>query len=191
MRKKTFALLSLLAVCGTAFSQANRPSTNARINPAKPTIYIGVECQNKNTIQLRLHNNTQWAIAVSTFSFYFDPHKIVTIKLSNGQTAFPLPNDKEISSLYYFVEKANARQDIKVPQIDYSDSFNQSWIASKESILFSVPREYLQEGLQIYIPFNYEWELNDQGIIHNQPVHKTFFRGVELFNSNEHVNCQQ
>lgn len=191
MTQKIFALLLLSVVCATAFSQNNDPSKSSRFDKEKPTIYIKVECQNRATVRLRLYNNTRWAVAIPTFSQYVNPKKVATIKLINGETALALPNDRDISSIYYYVEKDGAQENIDVPKLNYSDSFTPSWIPSDDSIFFTVPKEHLKKGLQIYVSFNYEWEINRQGIIHNEPQHRVFFRGVTLLNSDEPATCQQ
>lgn len=157
----------------------------------KSSIYIKVECQNKDTVRLRLYNNTPWAITVPTFSMYVNPKKVITIKLSNGETAIALPSDRDITSIYYYLEKDGGQENIDVPQLNYSDSFNPSWIPSNESIFFTVPKERLRDGLQLYVSFNYEWEINKQGIIHNEAEHKVFFRGAALLNLNDPAICQQ
>jgi hypothetical protein len=32
----------------------------------------------------------------------------------------------------------------------------------------------------IYVPFQYEWELNRQQIFNKEPEHRVYFRGVDL-----------
>jgi hypothetical protein len=191
MLHKILGSLSLSVMLVTAFSQSSDPSKSSRLDNEKPTIYIKVECQNKATVRLRLYNNTYWAVTIPTFSLYVNPKKVATIKLVNGETAFALPNDRDISSIYYYVEKDGAQENIDVPRLNYADSFNPSWIPSNDSIFFTVPKDHLREGLKVYVPFNYEWEINKQGIIHNEPQHKVFFRGAALLNLDELVTCQQ
>jgi hypothetical protein len=190
MLKKIFALLVLSAMASTAFTQTGDSSKGARLDKDRPTIYLKVECQTNNRVRLRLYNNTRWAVSIPTFSLYVNPKKVVTIKLINGKTAFALPNDREISSIHYYVEKDGDKEKIDVPRLNYSDSFNPSWIAPNNSIFFTVSKEHLREGLQIYVPFNYEWEINSQGIIYNEPRHKVFFRGITLLNLDTPATCQ-
>jgi hypothetical protein len=182
-------LLSALGVTGS--SQNDKPSKSRRIKDGKPTVYLKAECRNKDTVRLRFYNNTGWAVAVRTFSLYVNPKKVATVKLINGETAFVLPNDRDISSIYYYVEKDGVQENIDVPKLNYSDSFNPSWIATNDSIFFTVPKAHLRDGLQVYVHFNYEWEINKQGIIHNEPLHKVIFRGVTLLNLRQLATCQQ
>jgi hypothetical protein len=191
MAQKIFAFLLPLAMCATAFSQNRDPLKSSRLDKEKSTIYIKAECQNKNTVRLRLYNNSPWAITIPTFSLHVNPKKVVTIKLINGATAYALPDDRDISSIYYYVERDGTQENINVPRLDYSDSFNPSWVAINDSIFFTVPKEHLREGLQVYVPFNYEWEINRQGVIHNEPRHKLIFRGLALLNLDEPATCQQ
>jgi hypothetical protein len=189
MLKQILALSMFLVICGAAVFPSSVTGQSGRLNAEKPAIYIDVECQNATSVRLRLYNNTTWAIAIPTYSFYLDPKNAVTIKLRNGQTAFPLPSDRDISSLYYYIEK-DADQKTEVPTLNYPDSFNQSWIASKGSIRFTVPKEHLKEGLQIFIAFNYEWELSNQGVIYNDVQHRVFFRGIALRKLDAPAVCQ-
>lgn len=191
MRRKIFALFLLSATWGTAFPQNLNSAMSSRPNTEKPTIYIKAECQNKATVRLRLYNNSRWAVTIPTFSVYVNPKKIVTIKLANGATALALPGDRDISTIHYYVEKDGTQENINVPRRDYSDSFNPSWVAINDSIFFTVPKEHLREGLQVYVPFNYEWEINRQGVISNEPRHKVFFRGTTLLNLDEPATCEQ
>lgn len=190
MLRKILALLFLSSVLTPAFSQNSARLKSGIVNKENPAIYIKVECQYKDSVRLRLYNNTLWAITIPTFSLYVNPKKVITIKLGNGDTAIALPNDRDISSIYYFVEKDGSQDNIDVPRLNYSDSFNPSWIPSNDSIFFTVSKERLREGLRLYVPFNYEWEVNKQGVIHNEAEHKVFFRGIDLLNSDRLAVCQ-
>lgn len=191
MWKYLFRLAMVLLFWSGALSQTSvtRQSTSSN-KGGPPAIYIDVECESAKAVRLRLYNKTDWAIAVPTYSFYFNPKNVVAIKLKSGQTAFPLPSDRDISSIYYYVER-DADQKVDVPTLSYPDSFNESWMASKSSIRFTVPREHLREGLKIFVSFNYEWELSDQGVIHSDVQHRVFFRGVTLRKLRGAGTCQQ
>ncbi len=185
---KTFVAVSmLLALWSTAECQNGVPS-GGRLNKEKPAVYIDVDCQNATTFRLRLYNNTDWPITIPTYSFYFNPKNAVAIKLKNGPTVFPLPSDRDISSVYYYVEK-DTDQKIQVPVLNYPDSFNQSWIVPRGSIRFTVPKEHLKEGLRIFISFNYEWELSYHGVILNDVQHRVFFRSITLRNLDAPTSC--
>lgn len=169
------------ALCGLVDAQtpATEQANNVRVKQIKPTIYVSLERRDKEKAWFRLHNNTTWAIAVQTGTFYFNRNR--TAPLSQGKQVFTLPNNVEIDSLHYYVEKEPmSLSQVKAPELRYPDSSSISWISSKESILFSVPINQLVPGLMIYVPFHYEWELNEQLIFNSEPDHRVYFRGVDL-----------
>jgi hypothetical protein len=188
---KSFCV-SLLLICNLGvigFPQGTNsaPANSAKINDVKPTIYLRFERRDKGKMWLRLYNNTKWAVAVQTFTFYFNRQHSTT--LGNGKSVFALPSDEDIDSLYYYVEKEPAAsKEMKVPELFHGDSFSISWIASKGSILFSVPISQLGTGLMIYVPFQYEWELNSQLIFNNEPQHRVYFRASDL---SEHTESRK
>jgi hypothetical protein len=188
MLKTLFALSTILALLTTALSQDGGAALKGRLNKDKPAVYIELECQDDSTLRLRLHNNTPWALAIPTLHFPLNPKNVVSIRLKNGTTVFPLPNDRDVS-VFYHVEKDGTSQKIDVPSISYADSFDESWIASNGLIRLLVPKTNLREGLQIHISFNYEWELGDQGIIHNDIDHRVVLRGVDLVNQGVRPAC--
>lgn len=175
------ATLVICFLCGPVYSQAVTTETTKRVKVenSKPTVYVTVERKGKEKASFRLHNNTNWAISVRTVSFYFSRRG--TTPLVSGGSVFTLPDDKEIDTLHYYVEKEPMTSGrLKAPELHYPDSSSISWIASKGSILFSVPMKQLEPGLMIYVPFQYEWELNRQQIFNKEPEHRVYFRGVDL-----------
>src|SRR5215467_5483012 len=103
MARYFFPLAIVLAFWSSALSQSSGLAQNSNSNNGEQGIYINVECENAKTVRLRLYNNTDWAIAIPTYSFYFNPKNAVAIKLKSGLTVFPLPADRDISSIYYYV----------------------------------------------------------------------------------------
>src|SRR5690606_29951705 len=109
----------------------------------------------------RLFNNTSWAVAVSTFSFYLTPDHVRRVTLQNGRTVYLMPNDKEISSLFYFTERAEAHGKERMLVLGgyKTDSYNSSWIGSMDSIFFSIPIADLKNNTEVYVPFYFECEM--------------------------------
>jgi hypothetical protein len=179
---KTLCLTLLLSnLCGFGFVHHATNNLAAKVDDLKPTVYLRVERREKETVWLRVHNNTSWALAVRTFSFYFN-RKNVTYRL-NGHSVFALPSDRDVDSLFYYVEKEpTASKEVKVPRLSHGDSASISWIPAGGSILFSVPTEQLDPDLMIYVPFQYEWELSEQLIFNNEPDNRVYFRGADLSN---------
>jgi hypothetical protein len=181
MRTFYVAALVIVALCGCVYPQAvtSEKTTTVKVDNSKPTVYLTVERKDKEKVSFRLHNNTNWAISVLTISYYYSRKR--TTPLGSGGSVFTLPDDVEIDSLHYYVEKEpRTPSRVKVPEVGYPDSSSISWIASKGSILFSVPLKQLDPGLMIYVPFHYEWELNRQLIFNNEPEHRVYSRGVDL-----------
>jgi hypothetical protein len=174
---KRFALVFILFLGFCVFSQ-DKSVGNTQVKPEKPSIYLDYVCQSNDKIRLRMLNNTIWTIAVSSDELYYKTKKIV--KLSNGKEFYTMPNDKEVSIRYRIEKNALPTKNIKVPEITYADSFFTNWISSDDSILFSVPIKYLKDDLQIFVRFNYEWEVSKNGTILSGPEHRVSFRGIDI-----------
>jgi hypothetical protein len=186
---KKVALFLILFSTATSFSQSSSDElkSGARVNADKPTVYLEYACQDKKKVYLRMYNNTIWHISVVTDELY--PPK-TPIKLRNGINTYAAPNDKEIS-LQYRVEKwAVPWENVKVPQIAYPDNGFSNWIASQDSILFSVPIEYLRKDLQIFVRFDYEWEVTKKGYTISDPEHRVSFRGID-FSDTKPLACEK
>ena len=175
-----YAAMILVVSCVPVCPQsATLAPARIKVEAGKPTVYLTLERRDKEKVWLRMNHNTGWAIAVRTISFYFNRQR--TTNLSRVKSVFTLPNDKEIDTLHYYVEaERGPTGHIKAPKLSYPDSSSTSWIPAEGSILFSVPVRQLKPGLMIYVPFQYEWELNTQLIFNKEPEHRVYFRGVDL-----------
>ena len=184
---RSLVLIFFLLSGITAFSQTNNGESKAdgQVESNRPTIYLDYVCQDKKKVRLRLNNNTIWTIAVRSDVLYYKTEK--TVKLSNGKEFYTMPNNKAVSLQYRVDKFALPWKNVKVPQIAYADSGSINWIASADSILFSVPIEYLKEDLQIIVKFNYEWEVGKNGSIVSGPEHNVSFRGIDL---NTVISCE-
>ena len=176
-------LTTFILIMGSSlivFSQNNSSEFKAegQIESGKPTVYMEYICQDKNKVSLRLHNNTVWTIAVSSDRLYYRTNKVV--KLANGKEFYTMPDNKEVS-LQYGVEKyALPSENVKVPTVSRNDATSKNWIASGDSVLFSVPIEYLRQDLMVFVKFNYEWEVDKKGFIVIGPEHRLLFRGIDI-----------
>jgi hypothetical protein len=95
------------------------------------------------------------------------------------------------SLIVFEVEKyALPWENVKVPKIAYSDNSFLDWIASNDSIFFSVPIEYLRKDLQVFVRFNYEWEIIGPGVTTNNPEHRVSFRGLD-FSDTKPLACEK
>jgi hypothetical protein len=168
--KLVISFLTIIFVVGT-FSQ-NLNYENCRyqkIDNSYPPVYITFEelskennlKNSKNTIWLRLHNNTNCELVIPTgFSGYY--------RIKNGKVV-NVVDDGEKIDIYYFVEKILTKKQknslIWPKEIIYSrkphsydDFFQNIRIASGNSILFNVPVEYFKKRYRIVVPYNYSWE---------------------------------
>lgn len=162
-----------------------------KIKQLGDAITLVTECQSQKEIQLRLHNFTDWPIAVSTFSSYSSMRKSRSLKLSSGTIVSAMPNNKEISSLFYWIEREIKPVDGKrVFEVfgTAGDSYDVSWIAPKDSIMFSVPIDLLPQENQLFVKYNFDWELGGNGrFFSGGNEHRVFYRGNSP-NFPEHPN---
>ena len=210
MNKMSLSVLVLCGFCATVSAQQGEScGTKAGILLAKdkPTIYITFERPGKvkptptrlaatdtsrrqsddpniQVVWLRLHNNTRWAINFPTDSLYVGP-KITAIRLCDGRGALGLRTDIEVNARYEADavsgdESARTSDAAQPPVIRRSDVFSTSWLPPGGSVIFSVPREHLAEGLAIYIPYNYEWEYGERIFRSDEPQHRVYFRASDL-----------
>ena len=177
---KHAVLILMLFSAATSSSQisSDELKAGARVRADKPTVYLEYVCRDKKKVYLRMYNNTIWHISVVADDLYY-PSK-TPIKLRNGINTYAAPNDKEISLQYRIEKWALPSENVEVPKVAYSDNGFSDWIASQDSILFSVPIEYLRKDLQIFVGFNYEWEITKKGHTLNDPEHRVSFRGLDL-----------
>jgi hypothetical protein len=175
--KVTLILVLLLATTSFAQSSNDELKSGGRVKADKPTVYLEYVCQDKRKVHLRMYNNTVWHISVDTDELY--PPK-TRIKLRNGVNTSAAPSDREISMHYRVEGWALPWETVKVPKIAYPDNGFANWIASQNSILFSVPADYLRKDLQVIVRFNYEWEITKEGYSISDPEHRVAFRGIDL-----------
>lgn len=138
---------------------------SVRILKDRPTIYISFERTGKREplrngesaegIWLRLHNNSRWAI-----------------RLHASEVPSKVYGD---AGLFYEVL---ADEKVTVDMNCHVCSANM--LAPGKSILFSLPREYLDEGLSVRINFNYEWELDKNVSYALEPQHFVYFHSSRL-----------
>jgi hypothetical protein len=181
-------VLAILAMPTLALGQRRGPNSrkpNLRLVRTRPSLFITFDHGGKREplkageggegIWLRLHNNTRVTIFLPSFS----------VPKALGQ-----------AGMFYDIVLAVNRD------YDYDPSLPDPGIQVKEvpagytlghtsgayllrpgqSVLFSVPREHLPEGVALKIAFNYEWELEDDlGAVRvGEPEHFVFFYSSSL-----------
>ena len=180
MGKKSAIICVFLILSGIVFSQDKELETADRDATSRdsPLIIVTAECEGKQGIRFRLSNSTKWAIAVSTFSCYLNPKNGKRTTLLNGMPVYLLPDDREISSIFYYTEKEKSEEQEKSLVLGgyKTDSYNTSWIGSENSIIFSIPKDEFKDGVRAYILFKYEWELNEKGTFSPSGIqHRSYF----------------
>ena len=187
MKVLVFIIVMFLTLNSFAQTNGDKPQSGVRANANKPMVYLEYVCQDNKKVRLRMYNNTIWTLSVTSDQLYYFTKK--TVKLFNGEKFYAMPNDKEVS-LHYRVEKfALPWVNVKVPKLPQPDNGSLSWIASEDSILFSVPIEHLRKDLQVSVEFNYEWEMKKTGFFDTTPEHRIIFRGIDL--PDKAVSCKE
>ena len=167
VRKSLATILFLAAVPICCAAQLR---SEARIDSAKPTVYLALERLEENgRIWLRLHNNTRWAINLRTRN---PGAVLVPLTLISGQTVSALADGSEVSP-EYLIEN--------VPDPGYGDywcSTTRSWVAPGQSAVFSFPGEHLKFLGRLSVSYKYEWETEGQ-----EPEHRVRFSERDLTRS--------
>jgi hypothetical protein len=149
----------------------NTSSADVRLNKEQPNVYISFERQgawkplrkfeSKSRVWLRFHNNWKWNIGACMWD----------VSKEYG--------DKE---LIYEVVRYEKMDSAKTPvSTDPEGSCPRTFMESGKSVLFSVPREYLAEGLAIKVEFRYEWETDPDGFASDlEPKHFAYFYSSDV-----------
>ena len=129
--------------------------------------------ENGKDVWLRLHNNSKFAISLSTDSLYLGK-RVSLYQYTDGSKGLSLIDGAEVS-LQYRIEEKDGRA------VPYgSDVSSRSWLAPGRSVLFSVSRDHLLNGRMIYVAFHYDWEKGDVYSNNLAPVHRSEYYGYRL-----------
>lgn len=199
--------LALISTPITAFSQekAIPASSKNEVDKSKPSVYITFERlggnkplvksneDNSERISLRLHNNTAFPIAIDANGKY-TMDTLSPMTLSDGGKGYALPDGEEVEVCYESEAMPQMTAEeffkIQVPkqipsyyncrwQLQRSGRGN-LWIRPGNSIVFSVPREFLAKNLKIYTLINYESESENGQMKADEPHHQVFFYSTDL-----------
>ena len=158
----------------------SKTQSSIKVDKKHPSIYITFDKLGKWTplredesgegVLLRLHNNMRYSIKVCGFGI---PNK-------NGQF-IPYSDDTVLGLKYDVVLNpvsiTDERPNIDIP-IGYNtgDTCQLFEVKSGKQMKFALPKEHLEKGLSIKIPFIYEWE--DEG----EPNHLVYFNSLSIPN---------
>lgn len=210
MKTFCFAFLYLIFFAVPVFSQENTKVESTKkyqVDKSKPSVYLTFEKfggkkpiaksneDNSERISLRLHNNTPFPIAVDA-NFYVSEVKTFPIILSDGGKVEALPNGAEVDVCHESeaMGQMTAEEFLKIQVPKQIPSYyncrlgtqrggrGDFWIQPGNSIIFSVPREFLAKNLKIYTLFNYEWESDKGQMNADEPHHRVYFYSTDLPN---------
>jgi hypothetical protein len=186
MTKSILLLLLLLMLGGVGLSQENKPclaKSNVLLDKKKATVYISLERIGKEEVVLRIHNNTPWAIIVTTDNFDESIQSRFRTRLCNGQSVLGLPDGFEVDAWYQIAQDPPPSSYIGqppkyeyIPPLMYPDvGGSDTPLLSGRSFTFKVKREHLVSPRRVYLSFQYEWETEDHGGYPTEPEHRVYF----------------
>jgi hypothetical protein len=142
-------------------------TSEVRIDSTKPTVYLAFERLGENGLAwLRLHNNTEWALSLSTET---PGAVLVPLTQINGKTVSALVDGSEISPEYLIENLSDQGYGA------YWCTSTRSWLAPGHSAIFSFPREHLKFLGRLSVSYKYEWESEGQ-----EPDHRVRFNEGDL-----------
>ena len=153
---------------------------NIKIKRGRPSIYITFEKFGKwqplredesgDGVVLRFHNNLRYSIIFCAFGISQDNEPLI---MYSKNTKIGVQYDVELNPIPITEE-----QKIKNVPIGYNvgSTCHELEIKPGKSFLFTVPKEHLQTGLRIKIPFRYEWE----DLAEEAPVHFAYFNSLDI-----------
>jgi hypothetical protein len=154
----------------SSIQKAEKTNQNIRLNKNKPHVYISHEREGKidplyvgesgNRIWLRLHNNSKWIIMFCS--------SVISKEYGDAEVEYKIERYKGFGD---------------APETRSSDSCGYILIKSGKTLLFSIPREHLANGLAIKIQFRYQWENDEDGSDDLlEPKHFVYFYSEDIPN---------
>ena len=152
-------------------SRLKRPeitSANVRLIKSKPHLFISFQREGQSSplyegdsnrrVWLRLNNNSKWSIMFCAG-----------------------PIDKEYGELEVVYQLEGVDSSVNLPSTRSSDTCGYRTLRPGKSILFSIPREHLADGLAIRIRYVYQWELDADGVDDKaEPEHFSYFYSNDI-----------
>jgi hypothetical protein len=174
--KTVVPVIIWLTTVTQVYSQITSATATIRhLDSTKPTVYISFahsSTKNGAIVQwLRLNNNSDVSIEVSTYSGY---------ETSSGDTAI-VPMYEVRSSGRWEWKKGKARwtDGPKPPQVDVPyDLIDEYVLGPGQSVLFNVPDAHLASELSVSLRYIYPWEKGRR----NEPEHRVAFDASQVPN---------
>jgi hypothetical protein len=179
--KRLALLLGCLSI--SAVAQQDGGKNPVLLDTIHPSVYLQYDHEaerklehpgeGKEGLWLSIHNNTQGAICVRTQSLYIGA-KVAPLTLMSGKHVLGVRNGIEIAPLYDVEQDRETGFD-RLPLTWHGDVSAVSWIPSGGSVLMSLPKDDLNNGRRVALPFSYEWEPEGDGI-----GHEAYFYGRQV-----------
>ena len=140
------------------------PSQSQKLNPKLPAVYITFkELVNKTASEanpskgarLVLHNNTRWSIR---YGEWLEP---------------ALPGDV---ALIYTLELEDGR----LAPSRHLDVVTRGKLLPGKTITFTVPREDFPKNSQLFVEFDFSWELSKGERLRDEAVHRAYFLSIDM-----------
>jgi hypothetical protein len=207
-----------LVAGGRTLQQA---ADGVRLDKTRPSVYLAFDhkapqsrqlhTETSTDVWLRLHNNTMSPIALCA---NVKAESSFQGKLKDGTEVPFIQSGVEVDACYdvegtptLVSKKVGNTLEGNIPfrkkppdqdpyksckwDIAYPKNHPRLWLASGDSVVFSVPNSFLAHGLNISTEFNYEWETERGYIIPGEPRHFLFFYSLDLEQALERKTAQK
>jgi len=165
MRRPTLGCRLLLTglFCAFVLAGSMTASQAQKIDKKRPSLYITFGEFVKKTAdvaypsegaRLVLHNNTRWPIY---YRKDYDP-------TAGG------------ASIIYIIELEDGKRDVR----NHVDVVSTSKLMPGKTLRFVVPRRDFPRGSEIYVEFNFSWELDHGERVRRESVHRAYFLSSNL-----------
>ena len=175
--------LLLGCLCISAVAQQDSGKNPVLLDTTHPSVYLQYDHEAERKpehpgegsegLWLRIHNNTRGAISIRTQSLYIGS-KVAPLALMSGKHVLGIRDGIEIAPLF-FVEEDHETGFDRLPLTFIGDVSAVSWIPSGGTVLMSLPKDDLNKGRRVTLPFSYEWEPEGDGVGHD-----AYFYGRQL-----------
>ena len=173
--KKSIAFLAIIVSISLPLlvmaQMGETTSKDVRLVKNQPNVYVIFEREGKwkplkkwesdRRVWLRFHNNSKWQV---------------------GACMWDIPETYGDKDIVYDIERYKKVGDDETPiTTSRENSCPVMFIEPGKSVLFSVPREHLAEGLAIKVQFRYEWETDPDGFTSQlEPKHFAYFYASDI-----------
>lgn len=172
MKAIILIFIFVLNIISAIAQKTETNSSDVRVIKDRPSVYISFERQgilkplhtgdSNKRVWLRFHNNSKWQV---------------------GFCMWDVPKEYGDKDVPYETERYKNKDKAAPITISEENSCPVMFIGSGKSVLFSVAREHLAEGLAIKVEFRYEWEMEPDGFMSElEAKHFAYFYSSDIPN---------